>query len=93
MKRIIRFLTDCYQLMIVIGFIGSLALYAFSILGNILTIFIVDDIDVLTISVIAGGIAFATIMECMFLMILGGAAILVDIRNSLLDMDGMNAED
>lgn len=84
MQKIIRFLTNCYELAIVVGFFGSilgwLGMMGLLILGTGMA-------DNLTGQAIMGavimGILF-TAFEFIFLIILGASAILVDIRNLLI---------
>ena len=92
MKTIIKFLTDCYQFMIVLGFVGSIIAYLAYVLLHIVMVFNMSQLggeagaDVgmgIAFGMIVASLTFATIMEGLFLVALGGAAILVDIRNEI----------
>lgn len=84
MKAIIKFLTGCYEWAIVVSFFGSLLVWIGIILLCVLGALMVEEweqwqamISVLTVTIISTG------FEVIFLIILGGAAILVDIRNEI----------
>jgi hypothetical protein len=86
MKKVIRFLVNCYEAMIVIGFILSITGYLFYIFAMIITVLkSAGDADA-SGYIFAGAILsifVATAFEFFFLVALGAAAVLVDIRNEL----------
>lgn len=86
MKSLIRFLVNCYEAVIVLGFLLSIIGYLFYVFIMIVTIINSGDNPDTSGYIFAGvvvGIFLATAFEFFFLVVLGAAAVLVDIRNEL----------
>ena len=86
MKTIIRFLTDCYQFMIVAGFVGSVLMYSFWIFINVVALIKYSQTDfggLISLGAIVASMVIATVLEALFLLAMGAAAILIDIRNEI----------
>jgi hypothetical protein len=86
MKSLIRFLVNCYEAMIVLGFILSIGGYLLYVITMIITVLNSAGDPDASGYIFAGavlGIFLATAFEFMFLVALGAAAVLVDIRNEI----------
>lgn len=86
MKSIIKFLVNCYEAMIVLGFFLSIIGYLFYVLVMVVTIMGASNDADINGYMFAGGLVSifaATFFEFFFLVALGAAAVLVDIRNEM----------
>lgn len=88
MKTIIRFLTNCYELAIVVGFIGSILAWLGLIIIWLVALTIHGHPSIGLALGVAGAIVIFTFIEFAFLIALGASAILVDIRNELVLIKG-----
>jgi hypothetical protein len=95
MKSLIRFLVNCYEAVIVLGFILSISGYLLYVLAMVVTLFKSAGNPDVSEYVFAGavlGIFIATAFEFLFLVVLGAAAVLVDIRNELQGLNNKTDE-
>lgn len=95
MRIVIKFLTDCYQFMIVVGFVGSMGIYLMWAFVNLIAIIKYHDSDLgglLGLGVLLSSLVIVTVLEAVFLLALGGAAILIDIRNELAWINAKDQE-